>query len=111
MQNDRYINPTSTSAIVTYDVVAISSDDCRSDVFSIPFTVQPAPNFIANLDNVVCSDASTAVSLTINTPTSIAATDYRFESMTAPGLIENPANEVETTDVFPFTVGMEVKEP
>jgi gliding motility-associated-like protein len=103
--NDMYTNTSSALLNVTYTIVPVTGS-CEGEAEDITFGVTPSPIFIADLDNIVCSDGPIGVSLTIDTPTSIVATDYRFESMTAPGLIEDAGNQVKTTDGFPMTVAV-----
>ena len=105
--NDQFINTTSGPLSVTYKVTPVSAVGCSGDEVDLVLTVNPAPAIADGLDDIVCSDAPIGLSLTID-GSSVAATDYRIESMTnvsaTPNLTENPANNVLSTDVFPLAI-------
>jgi gliding motility-associated-like protein len=102
--NDQFINTTNGDLSVTYKVTPVSAKGCSGEEVDLVLIVQPSPALEANLDNIVCSGAPTAISLTIDA-NSIGATNYRIEGMTAVGLDES-GSATKSTDVFPQTIGV-----
>ncbi len=69
---------------VVYTIVPVSADGCEGDPEIMTITVQPEP-VLANLDDAVCSDIPTGITLDV-TGTSVAAASYNITSIVDNGL-------------------------
>ncbi|MCO5272639.1 MAG: gliding motility-associated C-terminal domain-containing protein [Cyclobacteriaceae bacterium] len=93
LQNEVYRNTTNGSLTVQYIVNGVGTiNGCPGDQQAIVITIAPEPVISTALDNTVCSDIAT--NLTLNTNgTSVAALNYGIVSRTVdPGLV--PVNQV-----------------
>ncbi|WP_343030552.1 PKD-like domain-containing protein [Fulvivirga aurantia] len=93
IENDFYVNVTSTPLDVVYQVVP-NNGACPGDPFNITVTVDPMPVVNPALDATGCSDEDTGIILSTN-GTSVAAGSYRLENVTVPaGLSADAGNTV-----------------
>ncbi|MEL6390698.1 MAG: PKD-like domain-containing protein, partial [Bacteroidota bacterium] len=92
-----YVNTTASPIDVTYTVTPISNDDCGGDTYTITVTIDPEPTLADDLDDVVCSDDATGVTLAVASG-SVAADSYNIVSITSNGL-SNSATTPATTGV------------
>ncbi|QSE96140.1 PKD-like domain-containing protein [Fulvivirga lutea] len=91
IQNDTFINTTSVPLQVIYTIVPVSAAGCEGDAQTVTFTINPSPA-LANLNDVVCSDAAVGIILA-TLPSSTSATDYDITDIRpAAGLVPGGSN-------------------
>ena len=90
--NDVYNNVTNLALDVLYEVQGISSDGCIGDTRVITVTINPEPVIDNNLDQTVCNDDITGITLNTN-GVSIGADTYNLVNVSIPvGLTPDPGN-------------------
>jgi len=75
LAGDIFTNITSAPLTVVYDVVPVSAAGCVGDMVQVTLTVNPEPILAAGLDNTVCSDNASGITLT-TAGGSVAASTY-----------------------------------
>ncbi len=90
--NDRFVNVTASQLTVEYDIVPVSAGGCEGDLATLTLTIDPKPVMDPALDNIVCSDQPS--SITLNTDgTSVGAAGYNIISIRKDfNLIANAGN-------------------
>ncbi|MBS1557631.1 MAG: gliding motility-associated C-terminal domain-containing protein [Bacteroidetes bacterium] len=82
--NDKYTNTSNTSLPVVYTVVPLSAAGCPGPSKSITITINPEPVVSNALNNTVCSDVATGLTLNTN-GTSVVASSYNITARTISG--------------------------
>jgi hypothetical protein len=89
---DKFENPTNGDLTVTYQVSAVSAGGCAGDTVDVILTVHPEPELSAGLDDDVCSDEESGITLAVAAG-SVAALNYNIVSITRQaGLTARPGN-------------------
>ncbi|MBS1950893.1 MAG: internalin, putative [Cytophagales bacterium] len=92
LANDQFINVTSNALTATYSIVPVSASGCVGAPVNVVMTINPQPVVSSLLNNTVCSDVATGLTLSTN-GTSVAALNYNITVRTiAPGLVPAGAN-------------------
>ncbi|TRX62073.1 PKD domain-containing protein [Fulvivirga sp. M361] len=92
LTTDMYTNTTGGPINVTYEVRAVSADNCIGDSRFIQVTINPEPVISPSLINAVCSDDQIAITLNTN-GISVGATDYDILNVVIPtDLAADPGN-------------------
>ncbi|MDZ4714331.1 MAG: PKD-like domain-containing protein [Cytophagales bacterium] len=79
LAGDIYTNTTNGPLNVTYTIAPISIDGCKGPDQTIVFTVNPAPG-MPNLNATVCTGIISGIVLADNSPTSVAAVSYDYNT-------------------------------
>ncbi|MBS1490739.1 MAG: gliding motility-associated C-terminal domain-containing protein [Bacteroidetes bacterium] len=82
--NDKYTNTGNTSLPVIYTVVPLSAAGCPGPSKSITITINPEPVVSTLLNNTVCSDVATGLTLNTN-GISVVASSYNITARTISG--------------------------
>src|SRR5688500_18232772 len=91
--NDLFENKTLIDLTVTYQISAVSAGGCAGDTVDVVLTVHPEPELTPGLDNDVCSDDESGITLS-TTGTSIAAQDYNIVDIDLEtGLVADAGNQ------------------
>ncbi|MBS1487030.1 MAG: gliding motility-associated C-terminal domain-containing protein [Bacteroidetes bacterium] len=94
ISNDSYLNTTLGALTVQYVVVPTTSSGCLGNPTTINVTVNPQPSLSGSLDNTVCSEVATGLTLGI-APGSVPAAGYNVVGITiAPGLVAGGSNAI-----------------
>jgi gliding motility-associated-like protein len=92
--NDKFTNTTTLPLNVTYTVVPVSASNCSGSSKTITITINPEPVVSIGLDNTVCSDLVTGLTLS-TTASSATVASYNITSRTiAGGLVANASNAI-----------------
>lgn len=92
--NDKFTNIGASALTVVYRVVPISASGCLGAAVDVTVTINPEPVVSTTLDAIVCSGATTALTLNTN-GSSVAAANYNITARTiAGGLVADIANAV-----------------
>jgi hypothetical protein len=114
--SDKYTNITASPINVTYRVVPVSAANCVGDTVDVVITINPEPVLDPNLNNTVCSDLASGITLGIDALNAgVAAASYNIITINkAAGLIAKAGNAVVANtrpanaiagDVFTNTTG------
>ncbi|MTI19656.1 hypothetical protein E1176_01340, partial [Fulvivirga sp. RKSG066] len=99
--NDVFENTTGGPLTVRYTVIPISGDNCPGNSEVINLTVDPEPILDNNLNNIVCSNEVAAITLAVETGSSIAS-GYNIIGITIPADITPGAGNLVTPGTIPL---------